>query len=70
VVQSVIDPAVSVSVSTVPVVAVPVARVCADLLEVLGGVSDGRSGRGRDHPVSVVLALAAAGKHSALMISA
>jgi predicted transposase YbfD/YdcC len=58
VVQSVIDPAVSVS--TGPVVAVPVARVCADLLEVLGGVSDGRSGQGRDHPVSVVLALAAA----------
>ena len=57
-VQSVIDPAVSVS--TGPVVAVPVARVCADLLDVLGGVSDGRSGRGRDHPVSVVLALAAA----------
>jgi predicted transposase YbfD/YdcC len=38
----------------------PVARVCGDLLELLGGVSDGRSGQGRDHPVSVVLALAAA----------
>jgi len=34
--------------------------VCADLLEVLGGVSDGRSDQGRDHPVAVVLALAAA----------
>jgi predicted transposase YbfD/YdcC len=42
------------------VVAVSVARVCADLLQVLGGVSDGRSDQGRDHPVSVVLALAAA----------
>jgi predicted transposase YbfD/YdcC len=43
-----------------PVVSVPVARVCGDLLELLGGVSDGRSDQGRDHPVSVVLALAAA----------
>jgi predicted transposase YbfD/YdcC len=42
------------------VVSVPVARVCGDLLELLGGVSDGRSDQGRDHPVSVVLALAAA----------
>ncbi|MGH3869010.1 MAG: ISAs1 family transposase [Pseudonocardiaceae bacterium] len=41
-------------------VSIPVARVCADLLELLGGVTDGRSGQGRDHPVSVVLALAAA----------
>ena len=42
-----------------PVVSVPVAHACADLLELLGGVSDGRSGQGRDHPVAVVLALAA-----------
>jgi predicted transposase YbfD/YdcC len=42
------------------VVSVPLAQVCGDLLELLGGVSDGRSGQGRDHPVSVVLALAAA----------
>jgi hypothetical protein len=41
-------------------VAVPIGRVCDDLLELLGGVSDGQSGQGRDHPVSVVLALAAA----------
>ncbi|HCU94503.1 MAG TPA: hypothetical protein DHU96_17995 [Actinobacteria bacterium] len=31
-----------------------------DLLELLAGVSDGRPGRGRDHPVAAVLALAAA----------
>ena len=31
-----------------------------DLLESLAGVSDGRPGRGRDHPVAAVLALAAA----------
>jgi predicted transposase YbfD/YdcC len=58
VVQSVIDLAVPVPAG--PVVSVPVARVCGDLLELLGGVSDGRSDQGRDHPVSVVLALAAA----------
>jgi hypothetical protein len=58
VVQSVIDPAVPAPAG--PVVSVPVARVCADLLELLRGVSDGRSDQGRDHPVSVVLALAAA----------
>ncbi|HET9255431.1 MAG TPA: ISAs1 family transposase [Pseudonocardiaceae bacterium] len=56
--QSVSDPAVSPSAG--PMVALPVARVCTDLLEVLGGVSDGRSDQGRDHPVGVVLALAAA----------
>jgi len=33
---------------------------CCDLLELFAGVSDGRSGQGRDHPVAVVLALAAA----------
>jgi predicted transposase YbfD/YdcC len=31
-----------------------------DLLKLFGSVSDGRSGRGRDHPVAAVLALAAA----------
>ena len=31
-----------------------------DLLKLFGSVSDGRSGQGRDHPVAVVLALAAA----------
>jgi predicted transposase YbfD/YdcC len=56
--QSVIDPAVPAPAG--PVVSVPLAQVCGDLLELLGGVSDGRSGQGRDHPVSVVLALAAA----------
>lgn len=57
-VESVIDTAVSASAG--PVVAVPVAHVCADLLELLSGVIDGRSDQGRDHPVAVVLALAAA----------
>jgi hypothetical protein len=33
---------------------------CRDLLELLTGVADGRPGRGRDHPVAAVLALAAA----------
>ena len=48
------------SVEAGSVVAVPVADACRDLLELLGGVSDGRSSRGRDHPAAVVLALAAA----------
>jgi predicted transposase YbfD/YdcC len=34
--------------------------VCCDLLELFAGVSDGRAGQGRDHPVAAVLALAAA----------
>jgi predicted transposase YbfD/YdcC len=34
--------------------------VCCDLLELFAGVSDGRTGQGRDHPVAAVLALAAA----------
>ena len=34
---------------------------CCDLLELLAGVSDGRTGQGRDHPVAAMLALAAAG---------
>ena len=33
---------------------------CRDLLELLAGVSDGRPGQGRDHPVAAVLALVAA----------
>lgn len=57
-VESVSDTAVPASAG--PVVSVPVAQVCGDLLELLGRVSDGRSDQGRDHPVSVVLALAAA----------
>src|SRR6266480_7851203 len=43
-----------------PIVSVPVADACCDLLELFAGVSDGRSGQGRDHPVAAVLALAAA----------
>lgn len=41
------------------VAGVPVAQVCADLLELLAGVSDGRSSQGRDHPVVVALVAAA-----------
>ena len=43
-----------------PIVPVPVSDVCCDLLELFAGVSDGRVGQGRDHPVAAVLALAAA----------
>jgi hypothetical protein len=43
-----------------PIVSVPVADVCCDLLKLFAGVSDGRVGPGRDHPVAAVLALAAA----------
>ncbi len=43
-----------------PIVSVPVSDVCRDLLELFAGVSDGRVGQGRDHPVAAVLALAAA----------
>ena len=43
-----------------PIVSVPVSGVCCDLLELFAGVSDGRVGQGRDHPVAAVLALAAA----------
>ena len=39
---------------------VPVADACCDLLELFAGISDGRAGQGRDHPVAAVLALAAA----------
>jgi len=43
-----------------PIVSVPVADACCDLLELFAGVADGRVGPGRDHPVGAVLALAAA----------
>ena len=43
-----------------PIVSVPVSDACCDLLELFTGVSDGRVGPGRDHPVAAVLALAAA----------
>ena len=43
-----------------PIVSVPVADACCDLLELFAGVPDGRAGQGRDHPVAAVLALAAA----------
>ena len=43
-----------------PIVSVPVSDVCCDLLELFAGVTDGRVGPGRDHPVAAVLALAAA----------
>lgn len=42
-----------------PIVSVPVADACCDLLELFAGVPDGRAGQGRDHPVAAVLALAA-----------
>jgi predicted transposase YbfD/YdcC len=42
------------------VVSVPLPQVCGDLLELFGWVRDGRCDQGRDHPVAVVLALAAA----------
>ena len=56
--QSVIDAAVSAPAE--PMVSVPVADACCDLLGLFAGVSDGRVGPGRDHPVAAVLALAAA----------
>ena len=56
--QSVIDAAASAPAE--PIVSVPVADVCCDLLELFAGISDGRVGPGRDHPVAAVLALAAA----------
>jgi hypothetical protein len=46
--------------SAVPVVSGPLADACCDLLELFGGVPDGRSDQGRDHPVAAVLALSAA----------
>ena len=56
--QSVIDRAVSVPAG--PVGPVPVPGAGCGLLELFGGVSDGRAGQGRNHPVAAVLALAAA----------
>jgi predicted transposase YbfD/YdcC len=56
--QSVIDAAASAPAE--PIVSVPVADACCDLLGLFGGISDGRVGPGRDHPVAAVLALAAA----------
>ena len=43
-----------------PAVAPAVTEIGDDLLKLFGSVPDGRSGRGRAHPVAVVLALAAA----------
>jgi predicted transposase YbfD/YdcC len=43
-----------------PVAPAAVTEVRDDLVKLLGSVSDGRSGQGRDHPVAAVLALAAA----------
>jgi predicted transposase YbfD/YdcC len=43
-----------------PIVSLPVPGDGCDLLELLAGVPDGRTGQGRDHPVAAVLALAAA----------
>ena len=43
-----------------PAAAGPAPVVCRDLLGSLAGVTDGRPGQGRDHPVAAVLALAAA----------
>jgi predicted transposase YbfD/YdcC len=42
-----------------PAALVPAPVVRDDLLELLAGVTDGRLGQGRDHPVAAVLALAA-----------
>lgn len=56
--QSVISAAASAPAE--PIVSVPVADTCCDLLELFAGVSDGRAGPGRDHPAAAVLALAAA----------
>ena len=43
-----------------PIVSLPAPDTGLDLLELLAGVPDGRTGQGRDHPVAAVLALAAA----------
>ena len=56
--QSVIDAAAFAPAELI--VSVPVADACCDLLELFAGISDGRVGPGRDHPVAAVLALAAA----------
>jgi predicted transposase YbfD/YdcC len=43
-----------------PAVPGPGPAACRDLLGLLAGITDGRPGQGRDHPVAAVLALAAA----------
>lgn len=50
----------AVSAPAAPIVSLPVPGEGCDLLELLAGVPDGRTGQGRDHPVAAVLALAAA----------
>ena len=52
----------------VPSASAVVAGACGDLLGLFGSVPDGRSGRGRDHPVAAVLALAAAAVGGLLVI--
>jgi hypothetical protein len=52
--------AVAVPAPAAPIVPLPVPEGDCDLLELLAGVPDGRTGQGRDHPVAAVLALAAA----------
>ena len=44
-----------------PAALCPAPAACRDLLELLAGVTDGRPGQGRDHPVAAVLALAGCG---------
>ena len=51
---------VAVPAPAAPIVSLPVPDTGRDLLGLLAGVPDGRSGQGRDHPVAAVLALAAA----------
>ena len=50
----------AVSAPAARIVSLPVPGEGCDLLELLAGVPDGRTGQGRDHPVAAVLALAAA----------
>ncbi len=50
----------AVSAPAAPIVSLPVPDAGRDLLGLLAGVPDGRTGQGRDHPVAAVLALAAA----------
>jgi predicted transposase YbfD/YdcC len=50
----------AVSAPAARIVSLPVPDERCDLLELLAGVPDGRTGQGRDHPVAAVLALAAA----------
>src|SRR5260370_3537740 len=52
--------AVAVPAPAAPIVSLPVPGEGCDLLVLLAGVPDGRTGQGRDHPVAAVLALAAA----------